>query len=49
MERFSHEHICWDQASVLIQAGLLDAKGLPVSGAESARKIIDPALPSRMI
>src|SRR5262249_43329364 len=29
----SHEHIYWDQASVLVQFGLLDPKGLPVTGA----------------
>ena len=46
--KIAHEHIYWDQASVLVQAGLLDPEGLPVSGAESARKILDPASePSR--
>jgi carboxymethylenebutenolidase len=30
-----------------VQLGLLDPKGLPVSGAESARKILDPKLPPR--
>ena len=45
--KISHEHIYWDQASVLVQLGLLDPAGLPVSGAESARKILDPKLPPR--
>jgi carboxymethylenebutenolidase len=45
--KISHEHIYWDQASVLVQIGLLDPTGLPVSGAESARKVLDPQLPSR--
>jgi hypothetical protein len=48
-----HEHIYWDQASVLVQIGLLDPKNvptsgqdlgierLPVAGAESARKVLD--------
>lgn len=45
--KISHEHIYWDQASVLVQIGLLDPAGLPVSGAESARKVLDPQLPSR--
>jgi carboxymethylenebutenolidase len=45
--KISHEHIYWDQASVLVQIGLLDAKGLPVCGAESARKILNPKLPPR--
>ena len=37
------EHIYWDQASVLAQVGLIDPQELPVSGAESARKVLDPA------
>jgi carboxymethylenebutenolidase len=37
------EHIYWDQASVLVQVGLIDRETLPVSGAESARKVLDPA------
>jgi carboxymethylenebutenolidase len=47
--KISHEHIYWDQAGVLVQVGLLDPKGLPVSGAESARKVVDPKLPARKI
>jgi carboxymethylenebutenolidase len=47
--KISHEHIYWDQAGVLVQIGLLDPKGLPVSGAESARKVVDPSLPARRI
>ena len=42
-----HEHIYWDQASVLVQIGLLNPSGLPVSGAESAHKVLDPRLPAR--
>ncbi len=45
-EQLAHEHIYWDQASVLVQLGLLDPKGLPVAGAETARKVQDPRLPS---
>jgi carboxymethylenebutenolidase len=45
--KISHEHIYWDQASVLAQIGLLDPTGLPVCGAESARKVLDPKLPPR--
>ena len=47
--KISHEHIYWDQASVLVQIGLLDPKGLPVSGAEAARKVADPTLPARKL
>lgn len=39
--KVSHEHIYWDQASVLVQIGLLDPDGLPVVGAENARKILE--------
>jgi len=35
-----HEHIYWDQASVLKQIGLLTDPRLPVCGAESARKVL---------
>ena len=42
----AHEHIYWDQASVLVQIGLLDPAGLPIAGRESARKALDPHLPS---
>ena len=44
--KLAHEHIYWDQASVLVQLGLLDAGTLPVAGVESARKALDPSLPS---
>ena len=37
--KIAHEHIYWDQASVLKQIGLLSDPGLPVSGAESAHKV----------
>lgn len=47
--KIAHEHVYWDQASVLVQLGLLDPAGLPVSGAESTRKVLDPKLPSREI
>jgi carboxymethylenebutenolidase len=47
--KVSHEHIYWDQASVLVQIGLLDPTGLPVVGAEAARKVLDPGLPGRTL
>ncbi len=47
--KIAHEHIYWDQASVLAQVGLLDPKDLPVAGAGGARKILDPTLPCRVI
>jgi carboxymethylenebutenolidase len=38
-DKLAHEHIYWDQASVLKQIGLLTDPALPVFGAESARKV----------
>ena len=39
--KISGERIYWDQASVLAQAGLINPSGLPVTGAEAARKAAD--------
>jgi carboxymethylenebutenolidase len=44
--KLAHEHIYWDQASVLVQIGLMDATKLPVVGVESAQKVLDPSLPA---
>jgi carboxymethylenebutenolidase len=41
-DKLAHEHIYWDQASVLKQIGLLTDPKLPVCGAETARKVADP-------
>ena len=47
--KLAHEHIYWDQASVLVQLGLLDAGSLPVAGIETARKALNPSLPSNAL
>ncbi|RCJ21430.1 hypothetical protein A6770_30325 [Nostoc minutum NIES-26] len=47
--KLAHEHIYWDQASVLVQIGLLDPGRLPVVGIDSARKAINPNLPSNAL
>ena len=39
-KKMAHEHIYWDQASVLNQVGLLDSKDLPICGSESAQKLL---------
>jgi carboxymethylenebutenolidase len=39
------EHLYWDQASVLVQLGLLNREEFPVTGAEAADKVIDEELP----
>ncbi|HEV1285482.1 MAG TPA: ester cyclase [Bryobacteraceae bacterium] len=38
--KLAHEHIYWDQASVLKQIGLLTDASLPVRGVETAEKVI---------
>jgi len=43
------ERIYWDQASVLAQLGLIESSTLPVIGAETARKVQDPSLPSNQL
>ena len=48
-DKVAHEHIYWDQASLLVQIGLLDARNLPVAGAETAHKLLDPSLPSNQL
>ncbi|GAA5443277.1 hypothetical protein Misp06_01453 [Microbulbifer sp. NBRC 101763] len=44
-DKVAYEHILWDQASVLVQLGLLNPEGLPVVGADAVAKIRNPALP----
>ena len=47
--KVAYERIYWDQAGLLVQVGLLDPDVLPVVGAEAARKLLDPALPSNTL
>src|SRR3989441_1554806 len=47
--KLAHEHIYWDQASVLAQLGLLATAKLPIAGVESAEKVLDPGLPSNKL
>lgn len=39
--KIAHEHIWWDQASVLAQVGLLDPQHVPAFGAETATRLRD--------
>ncbi len=48
-DKLYHEHIYWDQASVLVQIGKLDPKGLPVAGVATAKKLVDEKLPSNTL
>jgi carboxymethylenebutenolidase len=43
--KLAHERIYWDQASVLKQIGLLTDPSLPIFGAETAHKLLHPAMP----
>ena len=42
--KLAHEHIYWDQASVLKQIGLLTDPKLPVCGVETAQKVAEDGL-----
>jgi carboxymethylenebutenolidase len=42
--KLAHEHLYWDQASVLVQVGLLD-RTLPVRGGETAAQVLNPTQP----
>jgi carboxymethylenebutenolidase len=48
-DKLASERIYWDQASVLVQVGLLDPAELPMAGMQTARKVLDPALPSNTL
>jgi len=39
--KIAHEHFYWDQASVLAQVGMIDTNGLPITGIEQAKKLLD--------
>jgi carboxymethylenebutenolidase len=45
-DKLYNEHIYWDQATVLVQVGLLDPAKLPVAGAATAHKILNESMPS---
>lgn len=39
--KISHEHIYWDQASVLVQIGLLKPDKIPIAGIEQTKKLVE--------
>ena len=43
--KVSYEHIHWDQANLLVQLGLINPEGLPLTGAGAAAKLRNPSLP----
>jgi len=47
--RIAYEHIYWDQATLLVQVGLLDPALVPASGAEQARRLLDPQQPANTL
>jgi carboxymethylenebutenolidase len=48
-EKVEFERIYWDQASVLVQLGLIDKSKLPITGAEQAARVLNPSLPSNTL
>lgn len=47
--RLCSERIYWDQASVLVQVGLLEPGNLPVLGAEVGTQILDASYPANVL
>ena len=41
--KIAGERIYWDQASVLSQIGMIDAREMPTTGIEASHKVVDPA------
>ena len=39
--KISHEYIYWDQASVLVQIGLLKSEKIPITGIEQTKKLVE--------
>ena len=48
-DKVHHEHIYWDQATVLVQAGLLDPESLPIVGSEQAEALLDQTRPKNQL
>jgi carboxymethylenebutenolidase len=44
-DKVASEHIYWDQASLLVQVGLLNPESVPVCGEEQAAKLVDEDRP----
>ena len=40
-KKIAHEHIYWDQASVLVQIGLLKPERIPITGIEQTEKLVE--------
>ena len=43
--KVSHQHIHWDQANLLVQLGLINPEGLPLTGTGAVAKLRNPGLP----
>jgi carboxymethylenebutenolidase len=44
--KISHEHLHWDQASVLVQIGLLKPEKIPITGIEQSKKLAELSIPT---
>jgi carboxymethylenebutenolidase len=47
--KIASEHIYWDQATVLVQLGVLDAKHLPALGAGQSERLLRPEAPANQL
>ncbi len=48
-DKLCAERLYWDQASLLVQAGLLDSTQYPVTGAEAAASVQDENVPLNLL
>jgi len=48
-DKIYNEHIYWDQASMLLQLGVLSSDGLPIAGIDTARKLKGEPIPSNAL
>jgi len=48
-DKIYNEHIYWDQASMLLQLGVISSDGLPIAGIETAKKLKGEPIPSNTL
>lgn len=48
-DKVAFERIYWDQASLLVQVGMLDEARMPVTGAIQADKVLDKDMPANQL
>jgi carboxymethylenebutenolidase len=47
--KIASEHIYWDQATVLVQLGVLDVKHVPALGIDQSGRLLHPEAPANQL